>query len=271
VARVFRLVRVVTPVLVVLDVNRLDLAVEAALAAGVVLKDLRQQRREIELKAIRDFVTDADRRSEEEIVSRLRRADPGSTIVTEEAGGVRGDPGVRWIVDPLDGTLNYMHGYGAWCIAIACEIGQEITHGVVYAPLRDELYIAERGAGATLNGVRMVVSATADISDAFLCTGFGPRVATLNGQIFAQALTRVQAVRSDGSAALGIANVAAGRFDGYWEYDLKIWDRAAAALIVEEAGGDCIHVERTGEQFSLTAASNAALLQQLLALVGSGS
>lgn len=216
----------------------LKLALEAAKEAGVLLLQQLQSPIAWEEKGRRaDLVTEADRMSERAIVGRLRAAYPNATILGEEGGTRGGTSDERWIVDPLDGTTNYAHRYPLFCISIAYERGGETCAGVVYAPMMDECFAAERGAGAQCNGRPIRVSAVADIADAMLCTGFKPSDYERNAQQFAAASRRVQAVRRDGAAALDLAYTAMGRFDGFWEFDLNAWDVAAGALLVREAGG----------------------------------
>ncbi len=182
-------------------------------------------------------MTDADRASEALIVERIRAAFPAAAILGEESGALGGDNDERFVVDPLDGTTNYAHRYPLFCVSIAYERAGAVEAGVVFAPVLRELFAARRGGGATCNGVPVRVSAIAAVSDAMVCTGFNPAGYARNGKYFAHLSDRAQAVRRDGSAALDLAFVAAGRFDAFWEWDLKPWDVAAGALLIEEAGG----------------------------------
>lgn len=184
-----------------------------------------------------DLVTSADRESEAFIIERLRRAFPSSAILGEEGGAQGGGSDERWIIDPLDGTTNYAHGYPLWCVSIGFERGGELVAGAVYSPVLDEMFAAERGRGATRNGASIRVSETATVRDALVCTGFLPAEYDRNGENFARLSNLARGVRRDGSAALDLCFVAAGRFDAFWERDLKAWDIAAGALIVREAGG----------------------------------
>ncbi len=190
-----------------------------------------------------DLVTESDLAAERLIVERIRSYHPRHQILTEEAGAVEtretatGD--YKWIIDPLDGTTNYAHGYPCFCVSIALEHEGRVMVGVVYDPLRDELFAAERGAGATLNGRRIRVSEVEALNDALLGTGF-PYDVRERGDFarhFTNFIMRAQSVRRDGSAALDLAYVACGRFDGFWEEGLRPWDVAAGSLIVTEAGG----------------------------------
>ena len=216
----------------------LAVATETALEAGALLLDYLKRPREIAQKSRRaDLVTDADRAAERLILDRLRAEFPQSTITGEESGTHAGTGSERWYVDPLDGTTNYAHGYPVFCVSIGYERGGELIAGVVYAPFYDELFVAQKGAGATLNGKKIRVSAIGAVADALLCTGFHPADFDRNGDYFRNLSYHAQAVRRDGSAALDLAAVAAGRFDGFWEFDLQTWDVAAGALLVREAGG----------------------------------
>ena len=143
----------------------------------------------------------------------------------------------RWIVDPLDGTTNYAHGYPLFCVSIAYEVDGQLEAGVVYAPVMDECFSAARGAGAFCNGKPVAVSATPRVGDALTCTGFHPSNFARNARYFEAVSHEAQAVRRDGSAALDLAYVACGRFDAFWEFELQPWDVAAGTLIVREAGG----------------------------------
>ena len=235
-------------------VNPLECARDAALEAGAVLRARIGDPHEIGEKALRgDIVTEADRASEASIVKRLRAGFPNSTILGEE-GGVRAGTGSdRWIVDPLDGTTNYAHGYPLYNVSIAYERNGELVCGVVYAPALDELYIAEAGSGAACNGRTIRVSRIGAVADAMVCTGFQPARYERNGARFAALSQRAQAVRRDGAAALDLAFTAAGRFDAFWESDLSPWDVAAGALLVREAGGFVSAID--GGRFAIDAGS----------------
>ncbi len=234
--------------------NPLECARDAALEAGAQLRSRFGDPIEIGEKALRgDLVTEADRASEASIVGRLRAAFPNSTILGEEGGVRAGSAQERWIVDPLDGTTNYAHGYPLYCVSIAYERAGELVCGVVYAPSLDELYVAEKGSGATRNGRAISVSTIAAVADAMVCTGFQPARYDRNGARFAALSRRAQAVRRDGAAALDLAFTAAGRFDAFWESDLSAWDVAAGALLVREAGGHVSAID--GSTFEVGAGS----------------
>ncbi len=222
----------------------LTVALEAAREAGEILLQYLDQPLHITEKGRRaDLVTDADRAAEQSIIKRLRSEFPQAGILGEESGMNAGTSDERWIVDPLDGTTNFAHGYPLFCVSIAYERGAELIAGIVYAPYMDECFAAERGSGATCNGKRLTVSQIESIGDALTCTGFHPADYERNGEYFARMSARAQAVRRDGSAALDLAYVAAGRFDGFWEYDLHAWDVAAGSLLITEARGTVSRID----------------------------
>jgi myo-inositol-1(or 4)-monophosphatase len=192
-----------------------------------------------------DLVTEADLASEKLIIERIKSHYPRHAILAEESGtteGVNFVPGQtdwRWIIDPLDGTTNYAHGYPCFCVSIALEHAGAIEIGVIYDPTRDEMFVAERGQGATLNDRRIRVSEVDDLNAAMLCTGFPYNVRERPNfaRDFVNFTMEAQAVRRDGSAAIDLAYLACGRFDGFWEDGLNAWDTAAGLLMIEEAGG----------------------------------
>lgn len=207
--------------------------------AGSLLREGYGQALQIEYKAATDLVTQYDRRSEDLILSALRGAFPGHASHAEESGRASGSE-FEWLVDPLDGTTNFAHAYPMFAVSLALTQRGRLIAGVVYDPLRDELFAAEAGAGATLNGARLSVSTTADLGRALLNTGFPYDVRSNprnNLPEFTAFLMRAQAVRRAGSAALDCAYVGAGRADGYWEFGSKPWDLGAGALVAREAGG----------------------------------
>jgi len=216
-----------------------------------------------------DLVTDADRASERLIVQRLRKEFPHSAILGEESGLHSGTSEERWMVDPLDGTTNFAHGYPPFCVSIAYERSRELCAGVVYAPFFDECFAAQKGSGATLNDAKISVSTIEMISRALVCTGFRPANYARNGRYFEKISDRAQGVRRDGSAALDLAYVAGGRFDAFWEFDLSSWDVAAGALLVAEAGGCVTNVD--GSALDLAGASilssNALLHDEMRTLL----
>jgi myo-inositol-1(or 4)-monophosphatase len=252
-------------------VDPLTCAIETALEAGALLRDRIDGPLGIETKGARgDLVTLADRESETLIVSRLRGGFPSSGVLGEEGSAVAGTSDERWIIDPIDGTTNYAHGYPIYSISIAYERAGVVQCGVIYGPALGELYAAELGAGARCNDRRIVVSDVATVAQSMVCTGFQPSRFERNGHHFAALSGRAQAVRRDGSAALDLAFVASGRYEAFWEYDLKAWDFAAGALIVRESGGNVTTM--TGAAFDLGAssilASNGAVHAEMIAALG---
>lgn len=223
----------------------LEAAVEIARAAGKTLREEFSRPPEIAYKTEFDLVTQADRRSEELIVKRLRKYFPQHSVAAEEGSG--GDTGsaFRWHVDPLDGTTNFAHGYPCFGVSMALAKDDVLLAAVIYNPIYDELFAAARGAGATFNGSRMRVSRNAALAQSLLCTGFPnhKREANPNIHFYWDFTLRSHGVRRDGSAALDLAFVAAGRFDGFWEFGLNPWDTAAGVLLVEEAGGKVTDLE----------------------------
>lgn len=217
----------------------LEAAVETARAAGKVLLEEYERPLDIRYKGDVDLVTQADKRSEEVIVARLHDYFPEHAIAAEEGGGNESESEYRWHVDPLDGTTNFAHHYPCFCVSIALERAEHVIAGVVYNPFYEELFAAARGEGATLNGKPIRVSNVKTLATSLLCTGFPvhKRLATPNVHYYWEFTLRSHGVRRDGSAALDLACVAAGRFDGFWEFGLKKWDTAAGILLVEEAGG----------------------------------
>jgi myo-inositol-1(or 4)-monophosphatase len=216
-------------------------AIDAARAAGRLLRDELSGARHIAYKGSpTNLVTEMDQRAEALILERIRRAFPDDAILAEEQGAATGRSGRRWIVDPLDGTPNYAHGLPLFGVSIALESARRLVLGVVYDPARDELFVAERGGGATLNDAPIRVSATGALEQSLLVTGFPYNIretADTNLAEYAAFSLRARAVRRLGSAVIDLAYVACGRFDGYWELRLGAWDVAAGAVLVEEAGG----------------------------------
>jgi myo-inositol-1(or 4)-monophosphatase len=217
-------------------------AVEAALAAGRVQRQFFRQDVQIDKKGRIDLVTEADLQVEREFRALIESRFPTHTVLGEEQGATADRPAsrFRWIIDPIDGTTNYAHGLALFCCSIALEIDGRLAVGAVYDPMAEELFTAERGAGAWLNGAPLRVSACDHLVDALVCTGFPYSVGEDRQRmvdVFSAFLGEAQGVRRLGSAALDLCYVAAGRFDGFWEQKLHPWDMAAAALLVEEAGG----------------------------------
>jgi myo-inositol-1(or 4)-monophosphatase len=223
----------------------LEAAVEIARAAGKTLRQEFERPPKIAYKTEFDLVTQADRRSEELIVARLRKYFPLHSVAAEEGSGSDTGSPFRWHVDPLDGTTNFAHGYPCFAVSIALAQDDALLAAVVYNPIYDELFAAARGTGATFNGRKMRVSQNDTLARSLLCTGFPnhKRDANPNIHFYWDFTLRSHGVRRDGSAALDLAFVAAGRFDGFWEFGLNPWDTAAGVLLVEEAGGKVSDLE----------------------------
>ena len=214
---------------------------EAARRGGEVLRARWGQRRTIEYKGGADLVTDADRASEAEVLAFIAARFPGAAVLAEESGASgAAEAALRFVVDPLDGTTNYAHGLPQFAVNVAVEDAAGIAAGATYDPLRDELFVAARGEGATVGGERIQVTREAELRRSLLCTGFPPDVLRDPEpalRLFAAYLKQARAIRRLGSAALDLAYVACGRLDGFWEMRLKPWDLAPGILLVREAGG----------------------------------
>ncbi len=218
----------------------LDVAVRAARAAGRIQRESFGDVVQIEHKGEIDLVTAIDQRSEKSILAIIRRAFPEHGILAEESDLHAGDGEHLWVVDPLDGTTNFSRGFPYFCVSVALARAGRVIVAAVYQPLLDELFTAIRGQGAFLNGRPLRVSRQGHLDQAFLATGFPydiRRSRRNNIDHFTNFATRCLAVRRAGAAALDLAYVAAGRFDGFWELKLRPWDIAAASLLIEEAGG----------------------------------
>lgn len=247
----------------------LEVAVEAARQAGALQKERIWSDLSIFYKGELDLVTEVDRACEELIEGRLKDAFPDHCFLGEE-GGLKGDASpCKWIIDPLDGTTNYAHGFPWFCVSIALEVEGEILLGVIYHTMMDELFTAVRGEGACLNGERIHVSKREPLRRSLLATGFPydrTRENENNFDNFLNFQLTARAVRRAGAAALDLAYVAAGRLDGYWECKLKPWDVAVGALLVSEAGGKV--TGHAGEPYSIynhrIVASNGVIHNQML-------
>lgn len=216
-------------------------AIAAARAGGqVLLRCFGDADLEIRRKGDNDFVTRADRESEEAVVGEIRRRHPGHQILAEEGGLSQGSGDLQWLVDPLDGTTNFTQGLPVFCVSVACHRGGELLAGVVLDPLRDELFTAVRGGGAQRNGQPMAVSSRDGLDGAFLATGYPFRAhAALDRYLaaFREVFLQAKAIRRCGAAAIDLAYTAAGIYDGFFEFRLSPWDIAAGVLLIEEAGG----------------------------------
>ncbi len=218
-------------------------AVDAALKAGAILRNGFGTAFEISNKEGRNnLVTEYDHLSEKAIIGHINNVFPEHVFLAEESGstGMNKPDVVRWVIDPLDGTVNFAHSLPIFSISIAAELNRELLCGVIYHPILDELFVAKKGMGATLNGRKISVSSNSDINSAFLVTGFPYNVDRNPGHCvehFVGIIRKGIPIRRLGSAALDLAYVAAGRFDGFWEIELNPWDVAAGVLLVREAGG----------------------------------
>jgi len=252
-----------------------SIAILAAKKAGLLLRKKLGQKRKVTYKGAINLVTEMDLVSEKVIVSTLRRYYPNHSILAEEKAARQENSPFRWIIDPLDGTTNYAHSFPIFCVSIALEKGKEVILGVAYDPMRDELFLAEKGKGAHLNGKKIHVSSTPKLSQSLLATGFpyDLRESLVNNfDHFQNFALRVHAVRRGGSAALDLCYVAAGRFDGFWEMKLGPWDLAAGSLMVREAGGKVTNF--SGENLGLDGqhvlASNGKIHREMIDLLKLG-
>ncbi len=254
----------------------LGFAAAVAVSAGNILRDGNDKIAWIEHKGEINLVTEMDLKSEDHIKERIGKAYPGHQILAEESDVPEKQGKYRWIIDPLDGTTNYAHGFPMFCVSIALEVEGAIELGAVYDPVRDELFTGARGGGAMLNGRPVNVSETDNLNNALLATGFpydlreskANNLDNWNTMIF-----RAQAVRRAGSAALDLCYCAMGRFDGFWELKLFPWDVAAGALFVVEAGGTV--TDLVGDGFSIYSkeivASNGRIHSQMIDILRHGA
>lgn len=219
----------------------LETAAEIAREAGAIVTSYGERKIGFDLKGEHDLVTEADRASERLIVERLRSHFPTHSIVAEEGGGNEGPSEYRWYVDPLDGTTNFAHGFPAYNVTMALERSGELIAGVIFDPLRNEMFTAEHGSGAYLNQHPIHVSKAPRIDASLVATGFPSRKRHLNVNVhfYYQLAMLSHGVRRAGSAALDLAYVACGRLDAFWEFGLNPWDIAAGVLMIREAGGIC--------------------------------
>ena len=217
----------------------LETAVAIARESGAMLADFFARRIPYELKGESDLVTEADRASERLVVERLTKHYPTHAIVAEEGGGHESSSGFRWYVDPLDGTTNFAHSFPCFNVTMALEQQGELIAGVIFDPINEELFTAEKGAGAFLNGNRIHASKVAKLENALVATGFPSRKRhlSINIHFYHQLGMATHGVRRCGSAAIDLAFVACGRLDAFWEFGLNPWDLAAGRLLVAEAGG----------------------------------
>ncbi|MCK9392369.1 MAG: inositol monophosphatase [Syntrophales bacterium] len=248
------------------------LAVSSAREAGVYLKNHLHGRHLIRFKGEIDIVTEADQQAESIIIAAIHQQYPDHDILAEESPATQTGSLYRWIIDPLDGTTNYAHGYPVFCVSIALEWDGICILGVVFNPMLEEMFVAEKGQGAFLNDKPIAISQTTELSRSLLATGFPYDIRLTkenNMDHFESMAVKAQAIRRAGSAALDLAYVAAGRFDGFWELKLSPWDTAAGCLLVQEAGG--VITDLHGEAFTLAAphvvASNGKIHGQILSVL----
>jgi myo-inositol-1(or 4)-monophosphatase len=236
--------------------------------AGALLMGYFRQHVKIEYKGDVDLVTVADRKSEALILERIRKQFPTHDVMGEEGARIETGSEYKWYVDPLDGTTNFAHGYPVFCVSLGVEYRKQRIAAVVYDPTRDEMFVAEKSAGARLNDESIHVSTTAELGHCLIATGFPSQKRHKNPNIYFyhQLTLRTHGVRRAGSAALDLCNVASGRFEGFWEFNLNPWDTAAGVLIVEEAGGKVS--DFTGGEFQIasreTLATNGLIHEALL-------
>jgi myo-inositol-1(or 4)-monophosphatase len=251
--------------------SSLEAAVEIAQEAGKILREEMDRPLSIAYKGDFDLVTQADRRSEALIVSRLQKYFPGHAVAAEEGTGKDTASDYRWHVDPLDGTTNFAHRYPCFCVSMALTCKNELQLGVIYNPVYNELFTAARGEGAFFNGKKIQCSKIDALKNSLLCTGFPNhnRGANPNFHFYWDFTLRSHGVRRDGSAALDLAFVAMGRFESFWEFGLNPWDTAAGVILVEEAGGKITDMQ--GQPYILGGpsilASNGLIHAEMLRVV----
>lgn len=220
----------------------LNIAIDAARKAGRVITRYIEERDTLKIheKGLNDLVTMVDQKAEQEIINIIHKAYPAHSILAEESGFHEGDE-TTWVIDPLDGTMNYIHGFPCFAVSIGIKYKDQIEHGVIYDPLSQDLYTATRGSGAQLNGKRIRASKRVSLEGALIGSSFPYHERTKQAdkefKVFNDVYTICADVRRTGSAALNLAYVASGRLDGFWETGLKEWDMAAGVLLVKEAGG----------------------------------
>ena len=249
-----------------------ECAIEIAREAGIFLKNKLHSEHTIDYKGEINLVTEADKISEKMITSKITTLFPDHDILAEELTNIDRGSDFRWIIDPLDGTTNYAHGYPYFCVSIALERLNTMIVGIVYDPMLDEMFVAEKGKGAFLNEREIHVSNTREVIKSLLATGFPYDIredSHNNLNYFNEMILQAQAIRRAGSAALDLAYVAAGRFDGFWELKLNPWDIAAGWLLVKEAGG--IVTDMGGKSYFIESpsilASNGKIHAEMMAVL----
>lgn len=250
----------------------LETAQEIAREAGGLINEFLARHIGFERKGEFDLVTEADRSSERLIVERLLEHFPSHAIVAEEGGGQETASGYRWYVDPLDGTTNFAHGFPMFNVTLALEQNGELIAGVIFDPVHDEMFAAERGGGAFMNGRRIHVSKTPQIESSLVATGFPSRKRhqNVNVHFYYQLAMLSHGVRRAGAAALDLAYVACGRLDAFWEFGLNPWDMAAGVLLIGEAGGECsdMHGGAMSVRGPHLLADNGVVHEEMLGLFG---
>ena len=253
--------------------NIFQTAIVAAQSAGKLIINQLHKQYNVDFKSSVNMVTQVDRDAEKLIISIIHNVYPDHRILAEETNEIKGNSPYRWIIDPLDGTTNFVHGFPVFAISIAVEYKGEIIVGVVYDPNRNELFSAVKNGGAFLNKKQIKVSDTKALLASLTATGFPYETGTLfelNMEIFRSIYTKCQGVRRAGSAALDMCYVASGRFDGFWEFGLNPWDISAGALIVQEAGGivgDFNGNEFKSDNTSQIIATNGTIHEELLKII----
>lgn len=253
--------------------KELHIAQAAAKLAGKILLQYFEKKIQIKKKGLINLVTEVDEKAQAAVIRYIHRYFPQDAILAEEGEFSKESTSKkvsrRWIIDPLDGTTNYAHGYTRFCVSIGFQVDLKTQVGVIYDPLLKELFFAHRGAGAFLGNRQLKVSRRAKLQDALLVTGFPYDLndpTQNNLPLFCHLLFKARAIRRDGSAALNLAYVAAGRFDGFWELGVKAWDVAAGLLLIKEAGGKVISLDLKdqSEVPQRLATANSRLLKPLL-------
>ena len=211
-------------------------------AAKTIIRDFGEiENLQVSIKGPGDFVTASDKKVEKILIDELQKARPNYSILSEEIGKINNDESFKWIIDPIDGTANFLHGIPHFAISIGLEHDGEIICGIIYDPIKDEMFVAEKGNGSYLNNQRIRVSSRSKLENCIIFTG-GPKIGVKNRELFLKEYNKVSSkvpttIRKLGSASLDMAYVAAGRCDGFWQRDLKYWDIAAGIILVRESGG----------------------------------
>ena len=259
-----------------LNSPQINLIIKACMKASrSLIRDFGEiENLQVSTKGPGDFVTSADKRTEKILIEELQRAHPEYGIITEEKGIInKSNTDNRWVIDPIDGTMNFLNGIPQFAISIGYEEKGEITCGVIFNPIINEMFVAEKGSGAYLNNSRIRVSNKKKIKDALLVTGGPKRASKIKSKIFSEYINvsnEVSNVRKFGSAALDMAYVACGRFDGYWQRELNYWDIAAGVIVIKEAGGfiNFFDEDKNNPLKKNIIASNSNIHSELIDLIG---